>query len=179
MILGELVAPTTFPPASIGSDAYLCDFGILVPAGTSVPNKLQSQPGYCAPELFHNIKPSLASEAWSYMVLFLYLYTERLVFAVGPGFTGVLNSIVDGVGLLPQEWKGHYGAHDKAKAKAWWYGNGSPAKNMFSVFLDMHRPDMNMAEKALVLSIIQQVFRQGPKIASRPWDFWEIKISRR
>lgn len=163
VILGELVAPATFPPALIGSDAYLCDFGILVPAGTSVPNKLQSQPGYCAPELFHNMEPSFASYVWSYMVLFLYLYTERLVFAVGPGFAGVLNSIVDGVGLLPQEWKGYYEAYDKAKAKESWYGNGSPAKNMFSAFLDIHRPDINAAEKALVLSIIQQVFRPRPK----------------
>ncbi|KAI3398937.1 hypothetical protein diail_8260 [Diaporthe ilicicola] len=106
VILGELVAPATFPPALVGSDAYLCDFGILVPAGTSVPNKLQLQLGYCAPELFHNMEPSFASDVWSYMVLFLYLYTERLVFEVGPGFTGVLNSVVGGVGLLPQEWKG-------------------------------------------------------------------------
>ncbi|KUI56182.1 hypothetical protein VP1G_03516 [Cytospora mali] len=126
-------------------------------------NVLQSQPGYCAPELFHNMEPSCASDVWSYMVLLLYLYTERLVFAVGPGFTGVLNSIVDGVGLLPQEWKGHYEAYDKAKAKVSWYGNGSPAKNMFSAFLDMHRPDINSAEKALVLSIIQQVFRPRPE----------------
>lgn len=146
-----------------GSDAYLCDFGILVPAGTSVPNKLQSQPGYCAPKLFHNMEHSFTSDVWIYMVLFLYLYTERLVFAVGRGFAGVLNSIIDGVGLLPQEWKGHYEAQDKAKAKESWYGNGSPAKNVFSAFLDRHRPDINAAETGLVLSIMHQVFRPRPK----------------
>ncbi|KAG8157201.1 hypothetical protein KVR01_012909 [Diaporthe batatas] len=162
VILGELVAPATFPPALVGADAYLCDFGILVPAGTSVRNKLQSQPVYCAPELFHNIEPSFASDVWSYMVLFLYLYTENSVFAIGPGFAGVLNSIVDGVGLLPKEWKGRYEAYDKAKAKEAWYGRGSPAKSMFSAFLDMHRPDITAAEKALVHSIIQQVFRPRP-----------------
>lgn len=73
VILGELVAPAKFPPALIGSDAYLCDFGIPVPAGTSVSNTLQSQPIYCAPELFHNMDPSFASDVWSYMVLFLHL----------------------------------------------------------------------------------------------------------
>ena len=67
------------------------------------------------------------------------------------------------MGLLPQEWKGHYEAHDKARAKETWYGNGSPAKNMFSAFLDMHRPDITAAEKALVLSVIQQVFRPRPE----------------
>lgn len=34
---------------------------------------------------------------------------------------------------------------------------------MFSAFLDMHRPDINMAEKAHVLSIIQQFFRSRPE----------------
>lgn len=57
VILGEVVAPATFPPALIGTDAYLCDFGILIPAGTSVSNTLQSQPIYCAPGLFYDIKP--------------------------------------------------------------------------------------------------------------------------
>lgn len=163
VILGELVAPATFPTSLVGSDAYLCDFGILITAGTLVPNKLQSQPEYCAPELFHNMQPSFASDIWSYMVLFLYLYTEKSVFAIGPGFSGALNSIVDRVGLLPLEWKGHYEAYDKAKAKASWYGDGSPVKDMFGAFLDMHRPDIDLAEKALVLSIIQQVFCPRPE----------------
>lgn len=163
VILGELVASAMFPPALVGSDAYLCDFGILVPAGTSVRNKLQSQRSYCAPELFHNMEPSFASDVWSYMVLFLSLYTEKLVFAVGPGFAGVLNSIVDGVGPFPQEWKGHYEVYDKAEVKELWYGNGPPANNLFNAFLDKHRADINAAEKALVLSIIQQVFCPRPE----------------
>lgn len=107
--------------------------------------------------------PSFASDVWSYMVLLLYLYTERSVFAIGPGFAGVLNSIIDRVGSFPQEWKGFYDAYDEVKAKASWYGNGSPAKVMFSDFLDTHRPDVSSAEKALVLSIIQQVFCPRPE----------------
>lgn len=39
-LVGELVTPAEFPLDILGSDAYLCDFGILVKAGTSVPNKL-------------------------------------------------------------------------------------------------------------------------------------------
>lgn len=163
MILGELVAPATFLPPLVGVDAYLCDFGILITVGTSVPNKLQSQPNYCAPELFHDMEPSFASDIWSYMVLFLYLYTEESVFAIGPGFSGVLNSIVDKVGSLPLEWKGHYKAYDKAKSKASWYGDEPPVKDMFGAFLDLHRPDIDSAEKALVLSLIQQVFCPRPE----------------
>lgn len=78
-LVGELVAPATFPPEILSSNVYLCDFGILVQAGTSVPNKLQSPPGYCAPELFHDFEPSFASDMWSYMVVFLHLYTENPV----------------------------------------------------------------------------------------------------
>lgn len=66
------------------------------------------------------------------------------------------------MGSLPQEWKGRCDAYDEAKAKASWYGNGSPTKVMFSDFLDTHRPDVSLAEKALVLSIIQQVFCPRP-----------------
>lgn len=40
VILGELVVPATFPPTLIGSDVYFCDFGIFVPAGTLMTNKL-------------------------------------------------------------------------------------------------------------------------------------------
>lgn len=162
-VIGELVAPAKFPPGILGSDAHLCDFGILVEAGTSVPDKLQSQPRYCAPELFHDMEPSFASDMWSYMVVFLYLYAGNLPFALGPGFTGVLGSILDVVGLLPQEWKGLYDAHDKANAKESWYGQGSQPKSMLSAFLDKHRPDITEGEKALVLSVIRQVFRPRPE----------------
>lgn len=163
LVTGELVAPANFPPEILGSDAHLCDFGILVEAGTSVSDKLQSQPRYCAPELFHDIEPSFASDMWSYMVVFLYLYAGYLPFALGPGFAGVLGSIVDVVGLLPQEWKGLYDAHDKANAKESWYGQGSQTKSMFNAFLDKHRPDITAGEKALVLSVIRQVFRPRPE----------------
>lgn len=70
-LVGELVAPANFPSKILSSDIYLCDFGILIEAGTSVPNKLQSPPGYCVPELFHNFEPSFASDIRSYMVVFL------------------------------------------------------------------------------------------------------------
>lgn len=109
------------------------------------------------------MKPSFASDVWSYLVLFLHLYTEESVFAIGPGFAGVLNSIVDRVGLLPQEWKGQYDAYDEAKAKASWYGSELPAKDILSDFLDKHQPDISSAEKALVLSIIRQVFHPRPE----------------
>lgn len=160
-VVGELVAPANFPSEILSPDIYLCDLGILIEAGTSVPNKLQSPPGYCAPELFHNFEPSFASDMWSYMVVFLHLYTEHSVF-YGPGFAGKLGSIVKRVGILPLEWKGSYSASDKDAVQASWYGNGQ-AKYSLTEFLDQHRPDIGAGEKALALSVIRQVFRPRPE----------------
>jgi serine/threonine protein kinase len=162
LVLGELVAPANFPPKILNSDIYLCDFGILIESGTSVSNKLQSPPGYCAPELFHNFEPSFASDMWSYIVVFLRLYAGHPVF-YGPGFAGKLGSIVNRVGMLPPEWKGRYAAYDKGDVQASWYGNGSQSKDFLSEFLDQHRPDISAREKAHALSVIRQVFRPRPE----------------
>lgn len=116
-LVGELVAPAEFPLGILGFDAYLCDFGILVKAGTSVPNKLQSPKQYYAPELFHIIEPSFASDMWSYMAVFLYLYTEAEIFT-GRGFAGTVGSIVQHGGVRPSEWKGCCRLYDKEEVKA-------------------------------------------------------------
>lgn len=106
-MVGELVAPAKSPLDILRSDTYLCDFGILTEAGTSVPNKLQSPAGYCAPELFHDFEAGFASDMWSYMVVFLYLYTEYPAFP-GWGCAGNVDSVVQRAGVLPLEWKGGY-----------------------------------------------------------------------
>lgn len=161
-VIGELVSPANFPSEILSSDIYLCDFGIMIESGTSVPNKLQSPPGYCAPELFHNFEPSFASDMWSYVVVFLHLYIEYPVF-YGPGFAGKLGSIVDRVGKLPLEWKGFYNAPDKDEVQGSWYGSRPQWKDFLSGFLDQRRPDISAREKALVLSVVRQVFRLRPE----------------
>lgn len=166
-VVGELVAPAKFPLSLVSSDTYLCDFGILIEAGTSVPNKLQSPAQYCAPELFHDIEPSFASDMWSYMVVFLYLYTEYPAFP-GWGFAGNVNSIVERVGDLPLEWKGRY--INKETVQESWYEDASQSKDIFSAFLDQHRPDINAKEKRLALSVIRQVFRIKPEDRVRASD---------
>lgn len=159
-MVGELVAPAKFPLNILSSDTYLCDFGILIESGTSVSNKLQSPAGYCAPELFHDFEPSFASDMWSYMVVFLYLYTEYPAFP-GMGFAGKVDSIVGRVGVLPWEWKDRY--INKETVHESWYGSASQSKKIFSAFLDQHRPDISAKEKGLALSVIQQVFRTKPE----------------
>lgn len=110
---GELVEPATFPPNLIGSHAHLCDFGILVDSGTAVPVKLQSPPEFCAPELFHGFEPSFFSDEWSYMVVFMYLYSGGF----HPPFPGAyhankMQSIIQRLGPLPAHWKDRWDAPD-------------------------------------------------------------------
>lgn len=162
-MVGELVVPAKFPPEILSSDVYyLCDFGIPIEAGRSVQNKLSSPPIYCAPELFHNFEPNFASDMWSYMVCFIYMYTLHPVFQ-GPGFSGKLETMVDYIGQFPLEWKGRY-IGDPVGERDNWYGTSQKSSHkLLGTFLDQHRPDISEVEKGLVLSIISQVFRVEPE----------------
>lgn len=71
---GELVKPVVVPKNLIRETVYLGDFGLLIKAGTSVSFKIQSPATYCAPERWHDVGPSFASDMWSYMCLFAELY---------------------------------------------------------------------------------------------------------
>lgn len=115
-----MVEPAKFPPSLIDSNVYLCDFGILVNASTTVSNKLQSPRYYCAPELFHGIQPSFASDLWSYMCVFFEVYAKGVPFS-GASRAGILETMVDRLEGFPTEWKGRYDAGDKLEAKDLWY----------------------------------------------------------
>lgn len=126
-------------------------------------NKLQSPADYCAPELFHDIEPSFASDMWSYMVVFLYLYAGTPIF-IGRGFAGRVGSVVRHVGGLPLGWQGRYELYDKDEVQASWYGQGSQGRDAtaFSDFLDLHRPDISAEEKAHIVSVMRKIFRPRP-----------------
>ena len=73
---GELVWPLKVPKSLITDAVYLGNFGMAIEAGTEVRDKVPSPMNiqYCAPERFHNVNPSFASDMWSYMCLFSELY---------------------------------------------------------------------------------------------------------
>lgn len=164
---GELVEPATFPPSLIGSHAHLCDFGILVDSGTTVPVKLQSLPEFCAPELFHGFAPSFSSDVWSYMVVFMCLYSGGF----HPPFTGIypthkMESIIQRLGPLPAHWKGRWDAPDHGQAiEDSWYDQDRKQEpiDTFSAYLDQHRPDISSVEKTHVISLIAKVFCHLPE----------------
>jgi serine/threonine protein kinase len=64
---GELVRPANVPLRLLTDQVYICDFGLATKAGTAVRDKN-------APERFHIVNPSFASDIWSYTCPFSELY---------------------------------------------------------------------------------------------------------
>ncbi|KAN0081106.1 protein kinase [Elaphomyces granulatus] len=80
---GELVKPFRFPKSLITDAVYLGDFGMATEAGTEAREKQLSPMNtkHYAPERFHNVNPSFASDMWSYMCVFSELYLGHVPWA--------------------------------------------------------------------------------------------------
>lgn len=107
---GHRVIPVKFPHQKLSREVCLADFGILLPADkTTVQYKLQGTPEYLAPERFHGRDPSPASDMWSFMVVFVYLYLGSMAFSnrscTGVSPEGFLYSICENLGPFPAKWK--------------------------------------------------------------------------
>lgn len=107
---GHRVIPVNFPHQKLSGEVCLADFGIVLPADkTTVQYKLQGTPEYLAPERFHGHNPSPASDMWSFMVIFVYLYLGKMAFPnvslVGGSPEVFLYSIWENLGPLPAKWK--------------------------------------------------------------------------
>ena len=117
---GELVKPLRFPKSLITDAVYLGDFGMATEAGTEAREKQLSPMNtkHYAPERFHNVNPSFASDMWSYMCLFSELYLGHVSWASYSAMS-VITKMVGTLGPLPREWKGCYiGIGASAN---WWY----------------------------------------------------------
>lgn len=107
---GYRAIPATFSIEELGSQVVLADFGLLLPADkTTVEYTLQGTPAFLAPERFHNHNPSPASDLWSFMVVFIYLYLCKVAFPPKWNMNGkdpvtYLYSIRENLGPLPAEW---------------------------------------------------------------------------
>lgn len=107
---GHRVIPAKFPRQRLGSQVTLSDFGLLLQDNkTAVEYKLQGAPAYIAPERYHGSDPSPASDLWSFMIVFVYLYLGSHAFpdsagnAVGHPVVQ-LRHIRDHLGPLPTAW---------------------------------------------------------------------------
>lgn len=158
----ELVKPVKVPRSLIRETIYLGDFGLAITAGTSVSQKIQSPAVYCAPERFHNIIPSFASDMWSYMCLFVELYLGFNPF-YGTGSASVVSYMVNVLGPLPEQWKGHYNGAGTSD-DSWYDPSRKPhPTKALKAMIERARPETSQTERNHVLSVMYKGFCHLPE----------------
>jgi serine/threonine protein kinase len=159
----DLVEPMEVSQGLIEDRIYLGDFGMAIVAGTPVPSKVQTPAMFCAPERFHNVNPSFASDMWSYMCILTKLYIGYEPFLSQPGLH-IISVLVNSLGPLPEHWKGYYCADcDPIGSEDSWYDQ-SKKPSFFSLAsrLAAREPAVSQWEQDLVLSVLSKVFRYEP-----------------
>ncbi|RDL30146.1 uncharacterized protein BP5553_10424 [Venustampulla echinocandica] len=160
---GELVRPMKVPQNMIGEKVYLGDFGMAIQAGTSVNCKPQSPAIFCAPERYHNIDPSCASDMWSYMCIFVSLYFGCEAF-YGSGGKHTMSVWVNSLGPLPEQWKGYYSYYDSKSDDAWYDQSREPQPLMtLASNFERMRPEVNETERNLALEVFAKAFCYVPE----------------
>ena len=160
---GELVRPLKVPKSLLTDTVYLGDFGLATKAGTEVRHKMLSPRNivYYAPERFHNVNPSFASDMWSYMCLFTRLYIGYTPW-YSYSYCSVITEMVRTLGPLPMHWKGYYNAYGTWDNS--WYDQHKMCdpKVALESFIKEQRPEVSSVERNHVLKIMCQVFRYSP-----------------
>ncbi|KAN0086870.1 Protein kinase-like domain containing protein [Elaphomyces granulatus] len=159
---GELVKPLQVPKAMLKKTVYLGGFGMSIKAGTEVEEKVLWPIDYYAPERFHNVKPSFASDMWSYMCLFAQLYLGTTPWHHN-ACVRLMNHMVDSIGPMPEQWKGHYKAVGRCDDS--WYDQKrkpDPVKTLEAQIRHL-RPDVGPTERNHVLSIMSKGFSYLPE----------------
>ena len=138
---GELVKPLQVPKALLGETVYLSNFSMSIKAGTEVEHKVAWPIDYCAPERFHNVNPSFASDMWSYICLFTQLYLS----------------------ITPWHHTGHYKAIGRC-GDSWYDQNRKPKLfRTLEAQIRRLRPDVDPTERNHVLSVMSKGFSYLPK----------------
>jgi serine/threonine protein kinase len=160
---GELVGPLEVPKSLITDAIYLCDFGMATEAGTEAREKEPSpfNTNYIAPERFHNVKPSFASDMWSYMCLFSVLYMGYVPWCSYSNMS-VVSKMVGTLGSLPREWKGCYNGW--GVSANWWYDHRRKPypKESFKSIIERGRHEVGEVERNHIVSIMEKVFCYSP-----------------
>ena len=104
---GELVKPMEVPKSLLRETVYLSDFSMAIKAGTEVNRKVLFPFVFCAPERFHGVNPSFASDMWSFMRIFSYLYLGCVPWH-STNSNVLMAKMVEALGPLPEQWKSRY-----------------------------------------------------------------------
>lgn len=158
---GELVIPASIPEHLRTDRFYLGDFGLAMKNEDPIMQHGCPPRVFCSPDRLHGKHPSFACDMWSYMVIF-----AILCLGVAPFPTcekgGVVSSIVNCLGPLPEDWKGLYKPRD---AFDFWYNQHTTPDPEFDIAVRLEKfcPDLDAVEKELLRSIMLKVFVYRPE----------------
>jgi serine/threonine protein kinase len=157
----ELVKTAEIPKSLLTETIYLGDFGMAFKAGTKVERKVLSPHLFRAPELFHNVDPSFASDMWSYMCIFSQLYFYWVPWQL-PLRSEMFNEMVKISGPLPEQWKGNY--IGKKYDNSWYdQSTTSDFRSGIESLIQQERPETSPTERNHVLSVMSKVFCYRPE----------------
>ena len=159
---GEQVMPMSVPLNMIQHKVYLGDFSLAIKAGTLVNCKVQTPFQFCAPERYHGFDPSYATDMWSYMVIFGYLYTGVTLFHGGEGDMAMI-CMVQTLGPMPLHWNGRYNISGGNSCSLWYDQSVKPLPNAtHKDKLHRYGPKVEEEDLSLVLRVLAKVFRYEP-----------------
>jgi serine/threonine protein kinase len=148
----ELVKQLEVPKSLITETVYLGDFGTAFKAGTKIKYMVLSPISCRAPELFHKVDPSFASDMWSYMCIFARLYLGHTLWC-GFMLSMMLNSMVRTLGPLP--WKDHY--IGRYYDPSWYDQTRTPdPRSTLERLIKEAQPEASQTERNYVLSIMSK-----------------------
>ena len=159
---GERVKPLVVPEDLRTESFYLGDFGQAMKLGVPMATQQGRPPlRWCSPDRLHNEPPSFACDMWSYMCLFAELYLDFEPFH-GWANGGVITTIVEVLGPLPEKWKGSY-VGDESRDE--WYDPNTTTlwHDSLSGLIESRRPDSDPVERQHVLSVLQRGFSYCPE----------------
>ncbi|EHK97101.1 putative Dual specificity protein kinase CLK1 [Glarea lozoyensis 74030] len=155
---GELVKPATIPEMLRDDRIYLGDFGMAIKDDTPVPTKVQTPTQFCAPERFHGVDPSSASDMWSYMYIFSWIYLG-FVPVQRRGGVGVMSDLVGILGPLPEHWHGYFKCGKEQGSDGWYDQSQVPIEKMTLTSLVAGRQSaVSQEEQELVGKFLRRCF---------------------
>ncbi|KAM0664326.1 hypothetical protein ACQRIU_006909 [Beauveria bassiana] len=159
---GQLVESIEVKKDSLRGGSFLADFGMAIKAGTPVKQRWQAPTSYCAPERFHGINPSFASDMWSYMCIFAELYMGCAPFQ-GMGNTSALTELVKRLGPLPLQWASRYDAGDAPDESCYDQTRKPVHRLTLEEMSKRWRPDVSDVERKLFVSVLFKGFAYLPE----------------
>ncbi|KAN0072755.1 Protein kinase-like domain containing protein [Elaphomyces granulatus] len=158
---GEPVKAASVPLRLLTDQVYIGDFSLATKAGTDVRHKVLSplHIGFYAPERFHDVNPSFASDMWSYTC-----FCSELSFGFVPWQNGSFSLMITKmVGVLGGCYNSYLSTFGKCDYS--WYDQCRKPNREATLESMMKRelPHLSLVERSHVLDIISKVFCYPPE----------------